>query len=95
MKTLEQIKEEYAIVYCQYPSWEDFINDIPSCEVESHMDEVAKIYAEEYARKALMLASENFKMKLRENYMYLHMNDEWREVDKQSILSENNLPKHR
>lgn len=102
MKTLEQIKEEYAIVYCQYPSWEDFINDIPSHEVESHMNEVAKIYSTEYAKEALRLASENARVMTKnidtENELEVLSWTDSRNVkftmSKQSILSEDNLPKH-
>ena len=90
MKTLEEIKEEYAVLYCQYPSWEDFINDIPSHEVESHMNEVAKIYSTEYAKEALRLASENADtIEVDNGYGLIDV------VDKQSILSESNLPKHK
>jgi len=101
MKTLEEIKEEYAVLYCQYPSWEDFINDIPSHEVESHMNEVAKIYSTEYAKEALRLASENAEFIAEHQFYEETIKDRVDNVgshlvfiNKQSILSENNLPKH-
>lgn len=99
MKTLEHIKEEYAIVYCQYPSWGDFINDIPNHDVESHMNEVAEIYATEYAKEALRLASENATIVNKfgndiGSYTFDNIGYKvW--INKQSILSDYNLPKHR
>ena len=36
---------------------------------------------------ALKEASENYKMKAKENIHELHMNDDWMEVDKDSILN--------
>jgi len=36
-------------LYCQYPSWEEFINDIPSHEIEKHTDAVAIIFATQVA----------------------------------------------
>lgn len=51
-------------------------------QVEQWMIEFAKIHVSE----ALKQASENFKMKMREDAHELDMNDDWMEVDKNSIL---------
>lgn len=66
MKNLKQIKEEYAIVYCRYPSWEDFINNIARHEVEDHMNEIAKRYADGCVKEALKNASKGFTPKRQE-----------------------------
>lgn len=46
MKTLEQIKDEYAH-RLGYKDWDKCINDQPCCEIEGIMDEIAKTYAAE------------------------------------------------
>ena len=81
MKTLELLKEEYAILFCQYPSWEELLNDIPHHEIEKHTDEVAKLFAKEVAKEALKNASENF----------LGASDFARDT-RESILNESNIP---
>lgn len=91
MKTLELLKEEYAILFCQYPSWEELLNDIPHHEIEKHTDEVAKLFAKEVAKEALKNASEKALILLSaclgENSI-----DFCPSVDKQSILNESNIP---
>ena len=47
------------------------------------MIEFAKLHVE----AALKEASENFKMKIKDDVHELHMNDDWMEVDKNSILN--------
>ena len=47
------------------------------------MIEFAKLHVTE----ALKEASENFKMKIKDDVHELHMNDDWMEVDKNSILN--------
>ena len=80
MKNLEQIKEEVREYLGIYN--EDKIND--------YVNEVAKRYATEYAREALRLASENAIVECDgDEFSHSYI------VHKQSILSENNLPKHR
>lgn len=90
MRTLELLKEEYAILFCQYPSWEELLNDIPHRDIENHTDEVAKLFAKEVANEALKNASEN--AKLCGYWSYKH-HDYVNDVDKQSILNESNIPK--
>ena len=51
-------------------------------QVEQWLIEFAKIHVTE----ALKKASENFTMKIRDDVIELDMNDDWMEVDKNSIL---------
>lgn len=51
--------------------------------VDELMIEFTKLHVEE----ALKQASENFKMKIKEDVYDLDMNDDWMEVDKNSILN--------
>lgn len=92
MKTLEQtLKKWYNPLHG--------INDMALIQITEAMKE----YAEEYAREALRLASENSRV-MAKNIDDGHMLEvlSWTvsgnikfSVSKQSILSENNLPKHR
>lgn len=52
-------------------------------EVEEWMIEFAKMHVTE----ALKQATEKLTMKLRDNVYELHMNDDWMEIDKNSILN--------
>lgn len=97
MKTLELLKEEYAILFCQYPSWEELLNDIPSHEVEKHTDEIAKLYAKEVAQEALRNASDNATLNKETQYtgglgITGLLYEESLVIDKQSILNESNIP---
>lgn len=44
-------------------------------------------FAQYHVKAALKSASENYKMKIKDNVHELHMNDDWMEVDKESILN--------
>lgn len=44
-KTIEEIKDEYAINLAGYNTWDELINDEPSYRVEIHTDQVAERYA--------------------------------------------------
>ena len=77
------------------PTIEDFLNS-RGCSSTTHR--TAKYYYNvevEYIaeliklhlKEALKQASENFKMKQRDNVHELDMNDDWMEVDKESILN--------
>ena len=44
-------------------------------------------FAQMHVKAALKSASENYKMKIRDNVHELDMNDDWMEVDKDSILT--------
>lgn len=77
------------------PTAEEYIKSFPYFEamccnsaqefiaVSEHMIEFAKLHVE----AALKAASENFKMKIKDNVHELDMNDDWIEVDKNSILT--------
>lgn len=88
MKTLNEIKEEYAKENgCK--SWRDLTQyDLRQQDV----DEVAKRYAIEVAKEALKNASENAitEQEYKSNGVYDYYKTI---VSKQSILSENNIPK--
>ena len=44
-------------------------------------------YTEKVIKAALETAAEKVTTKLRDDYMELHMNDDWSEIDKQSITN--------
>lgn len=44
-------------------------------------------FAQMHVKAALKSASENYKMKIRDNFHELYMNDDWMEVDTESILN--------
>ena len=56
---------------------------VHSKNAKQAMIEFAKLHVEQ----ALKQASENFKMKIKEDVHELDMNDDWMEVDKNSILT--------
>ena len=56
---------------------------VHSKNAKQAMIEFAKLHVEQ----ALKQASENFKMKIKDDVHELHMNDDWMEVDKNSILN--------
>lgn len=95
MKTLEQIKEEYA-KELGYSSWNAIGYD---ANYSKRTDEVARRYATECAKESLRLASENATIVNRFGndigcYSFdINRNKIW--INKQSILSESNLPKHK
>ena len=71
----------------KFPKFEDLDNGNIWSNIEETMIEFAKLHVE----AALKQASENFKMKIKENVQELHMNDDWMEVDKNSILNSYSL----
>lgn len=94
MKTLEDIKDEYANE-CGRDSWEDYFKWNELCHMPlSHMqvahDEIAKRFALEVAKEALKNAADNAKLDAEWSYS---VNDVVHSVDKQSIIDENNIPK--
>jgi len=52
-----------------------------------HLTEIAIDYAKIHVTEALKQASEKVTMKLRDDVHELDMNDDWMEVDKNSILT--------
>lgn len=90
MSRLEEIKNEYAKEF-DYGDWISFINDQPSWGIEGHMNDVCKRYAKECSQASLKKASENVKMKTKDNVHELSMMDDWSELDKESITNESNI----
>mgnify|MGYP003474487105 CR=1 FL=1 len=97
MKTLEQIKEEVAIELYNAP-WSSII---PYDIDEEIVNKIAKYYAYECAKEALRLASESAEFIAEHQFYEETIKDSVDNVgshlvfiDKQSILSESNLPKH-
>lgn len=89
MKTLEEIKDEVA-QELGFLDWEEMFYEDGYEIGDNGIDEVAKRYAKEVAKEALRNASENAKTIKNGN------SGSWFDagIDKQSILSETNLPKH-
>lgn len=88
MKTLSQIKNEIAIKK-GYFSWPNLISSGHLTITLNTIDELLIIVQKE----CLKNASKNVKSKLKEDYLDLSMNDDWTEVDKDSITNENNIIK--
>lgn len=91
MKTLEEIKEEYA-KELGWNGWGDLLLNAGGTRqiLDRDYNEAAKRYAKEVAREALKNASENAGTKQE------YCSDGWtpsvRVVDKRSILDESNIP---
>ena len=87
MKTLEDIKEEYA----RENGFDDWVEILfgtnKPVELEDYFDKITKLYAKEVAREALKNASENACLieSIRNSAVY-------DTIDKQSILDESNIP---
>lgn len=101
MKTLDEIKEEVALDD-NFNSWQILFESCAMYDygrLEKAIKEIAKRYATEYAKEALRLSSENATIvnKFGNDIGYYTFdssrNKIW--VNKQSILHESNLPKHR
>lgn len=90
MKKLETIKNDYAYS-CGFENWRELFLACEQCfeSFEYYENEVMKIYA----RECLKLASENVKMKMKEDILSLSMLDDWTEIDKESITNEKNIIK--
>lgn len=88
MQTLDEIKQLRAYEM-NYVDWEEFIYSVDDPDIlDMEFDEVANIFAREVAREALRNASEN--AILIESVPHSAVYDT---IDKQSILSEDNIPK--
>ena len=73
---------------------EEFYKQTTGCvinhiDIKNAMIEFAKLHVKE----ALKDASENFKMKIKDDVHELDMNDDWMEVDKDSIINVYSLEK--
>lgn len=93
IKSIELIKDEYATLVCIYPSWEELLNDIPSHEIESHTDEVATRYAQQFQAPTDVLTTEIMVLRERNEELVemlekLYNSDGWLEtVDHKKIQS--------
>ena len=103
MKILEEIKDDYANEQGR-DNWEEYFKWLDLCHtphdvMQKHYDEIAKRYATEYAKEALNKASENAILIKESQYtaglgLSGLLYEDTLVLDKQSILSEDNLPKH-
>lgn len=87
MKTLEEVKEQYA-KEMGFDSWEELEDMQTKNAVSKHWGNAAKIFAIETAKEALNIASKNAHILTTRGAGYTH-----RSVSKESILNENNIPK--
>ena len=93
----EFLKDKFRKIYLSHPeSFKDKISEKIYLELhvtgrvngtEQNYPEMMIEFAKLYVKTALKNASENFKMKIKDDVHELHMNDDWMEVDKNSILN--------
>ena len=91
MKTLQEVKEEYATslndVYSSY-TWQSLLSSNSSRNMEHHYDSVMILYALEVAKQTQINCAENAKItQWNEGYGVIH------KVDKESIIKQSNIPK--
>lgn len=86
MRTLEHIKDDYAIQQ-GFANWYELLTYCNEKYLHHYITEVM-ILAQ---KQALQNASDNVKTKLKDNVHELSMNDDWSEIDKESITNENNI----
>lgn len=93
MKTLEEIKDEYALTE-GYTCWIDYINDYGSI-LDDVVDDICKRFAIEVAKEALRNAAENAEIEdyPDPNHGGYGQPEYYSRVNKESILSETNIPK--
>lgn len=85
MSRLEQIKNEVLKDF-GYKSIDQALYE--QCDLSN---QIAKKYAEECIKASLEKASENVKMKSKDNISELSMMDDWSELDKESIINPENI----
>lgn len=88
MTILQEIKDQVARED-NYSEWE-VVGELGVSDW--HIEEIAKRFAKEVAKQALINASENARLKLRDDWLDLHEFDCCECIDKQSILNESNIP---
>lgn len=74
--------------------YEKMVDEAPFIFPESNREyvfELARIYAKECCQATLEKASENVKIKLKDNLNELSMMDDWNEIDKKSIANPDNI----
>lgn len=99
MKTLEEIKQEYARENNFY-EWSDILYSIDDpAEIDEHFDKVANRFAKEVAREALKNAADNAIMKYHCGHFktdtptqYHQQGADNIQIDKQSIINKKNIP---
>lgn len=88
MNRLEQIKDEVARSK-GLGSWSEL--DYKGYIWDSDIEAVCEKYAKECIKASLEKASQNVKMKLKQNIYDLSMMDDWSEIDKDSITNSENI----
>lgn len=104
MKTLDEIKEEWAKNH-SYENYKEFMDLTKQCDasqvfiMDGVVNKIAKLYAKEVAREALKNASENAIMKYHCGHFktdtptqYHQQGADNIQIDKQSIINERNIP---
>ncbi|OPC53468.1 hypothetical protein [Elizabethkingia bruuniana] len=99
MKTLEQIKEEFAISQ-QFDTWKRlkyFYKD-DQCAFENVLDDISQRYAREVAQASLQKAAEEANMKYHDGLIklntpkkYIQLGADNVQIDKESITNEYNI----
>lgn len=87
MKTLQEIKYEYAINN-GFKNWDEFC----ICVFGSYIGNTLDFLFLNVSKQALINASENVRMKMKENPLEIDLIDDLMEIDKESIISESNIP---
>ena len=75
------------IVKEKLPTAKELFDKMLSKNVEVTSTEMMIAFAKMHVKEALKQASEKYKMKISDNVHELDMNDDWMEVDKNSILT--------
>jgi hypothetical protein len=86
--TIRELKDAYA-QNKGYENWYDYYDHCKSNglnESEMGYDRLIQFCSIFYVQQALEAAQDNVKMKMKEDVWELDMNDEWMEIDKESIL---------
>lgn len=88
MKTLQEIKEEYA-KEVGFENWAQLLKKLNLSVYAQHdNDIVTRRFAKEVAKQSLINASEKAKL----DWQYFQFEDASPFIDKQSILNESNIP---
>lgn len=92
MKTLEEIKDEYA-KEVGFENWEQLLKKLNLAVYAQHdNDIVTRRFSIEVAKQTQINCAESAKLKLRDDWMELHEFDCSECIDKKSILNESNIP---
>ncbi|MDR6734142.1 hypothetical protein [Sphingobacterium sp. 2149] len=99
MKNFEDVRNEYFIEL-GFKNPESAVFDMSlgrsklesAIMIERHYTEIGKRFALEVAKESLSNAADNVSMKMKDNAYELDLMDDILEVDKESILSHDNIP---